>query len=451
MKDYKKYVIKCQSTGEVIGDFSDWFAMNQTCPDGSKMVTVEYFEDLNELKNIINKKENYKYPQSLWRYFKFLPLYNEKNIISLGEGAIPVNRWTFLEQMAKDAYGVNCKVFVYRNDENQGTGTFKDAAATMAASIMKEHGVKEYVIASTGNIATAYSRYLALAGVSLSVFIPENAQLTHQSEMGTYGQRVFKVKGDYAKAKQLAAEYAQKYNVLISLGNIDPIRVEAKRTMVFEWIRLMEEFPTVYIQALSGGTGPIAIKKGIEEIKDLGFVSKLPRFILAQPHRCNPMAQAWKKAQENNFPEGWLNDYPILKNPQTTIPTLSTGNPTTYPIIASIVKESGGEIISFNEDNAIDIARLATYETTVKVGPAATVALGGFFEALVDGHIKDGDVVLINIGEGAKRSPEFMEEVNYSTKIVSSIDECEKFNRTQYKDEIWKNVLDRYPKKVETK
>ncbi len=446
----KKYQIRCISTGEVIGDFADWFRMNQTCPDGSKNVTVEYFEPIKELKTLINKKDC-KYPQSLWRYFKFLPLYNEKNIISLGEGAIPVNNWKFLEKLAKDAFGINCKVFVYRNDENQGTGTFKDAAATMAASIMKEHEIKEYVIASTGNIATAYSRYLALAGVSLSVFIPGNAQLTHQSEMGTYGQRVFKVKGDYAKAKQLAAEYAKKYGILISLGNIDPIRVEAKRTMVFEWLRLMDEFPTVYIQALSGGTGPIAIEKGINEIKDLGVVDKLPRFILAQPHRCNPMAQAWEKAKENNFPEGWLHDYPILENPQTTIPTLSTGNPTTYPIIANIVKRSGGEIISFNEDNAVDIARLSTYETTVKVGPAATVALGGFFEALTDGHIKDGDVVLINIGEGAKRSPEFMEAVNYSTKIVSSIDECEEFDRTQYHDQLLKAVLDKYPKKVESK
>jgi len=443
----KKYQIRCKSTGEIIGDFADWFAMNQTCPDGSKNVTVEYFEPIDGIKTLINKKDC-KYSQSLWRYFKYLPLYNEKNIVSLGEGAIPVNRWTFLEDIAKDAFGTHCKVFVYRNDENQGTGTFKDAAATMAASILKEHGIKEYIIASTGNIATAYSRYLALAGISLSVFIPENAQLTHQFEIGTYGQRVFKVKGDYAKAKQIAAEYSKKYNILISLGNIDPIRVEAKRTMVFEWLRLMDEFPTVYIQALSGGTGPIAIEKGIKEIESLNLVKKVPRFILSQPHRCDPMAQAWKKAKQNNFPEGWLNDYPILENPQTTIPTLSTGNPTTYPIIADIVKRSGGEIISFKEENAIDIARLATFETTVKVGPAATVALGGFFEALTYGHINDGDIVLINIGEGAKRSPEFMEKVNYSTKVVASIDECDKFDRNKYKEKLYKAVLDKYPKKV---
>jgi len=445
MKD--KYVLRCNSTGEIIGSFRDWFAMNQKCKDGTNGVTVEYNRDIAEVVEFI-KKDNCQYPDSLWRYFDFLPLNHKENIISMGEGAIPVDHWSFLEEYAQKHYGINCKVFVYRNDENKGTGTFKDAAATMAASILKEQGVKEYVIASTGNIATAYSRYLALAGISLSVFIPENAQETHQAEIGTYGQRIFKVKGDYAKAKQLAAEYAKKYGLLISLGNIDPIRVEAKRTMVFEWLRLMDTFPTVYVQALSGGTGPIAIEKAIRELDGTGLIKQVPRFILSQPHRCNPMAMAWENAKKTNFPNGWLTDYPILEQPQTTIPTLSTGNPTTYPIIADIVKRSNGEILSFNEDDAVDIARYTTYNTTVKVGPAATVALGGFFSALNNGSIHNDDVVLINIGEGAKRSPEFMHAVNFSMQEVSSIDECKEFDRTEYADQLETVVAKKYSKAV---
>lgn len=444
----KKYQIKCNSTGEILGDFNDWFALNQVCPDGSVNVTVEYTESFHKIKELLSK-EDCSHKNSLWRYFDYLPLYYEKNIISLGEGAVPVNRWSFLENFARHNFDVNCKVFVYRNDENAGTGTFKDAAATLAASLLKETGVKEYVIASTGNIATAYSRYLSLAGISLSIFIPENAQRTHQAEIGTYGQRIFKVRGDYAKAKKVAVEYAKKHNILISLGNIDPIRVEAKKTMVFEWLRLMDEFPTVYIQALSGGTGPIAIEKGIHEIQSLGLVKKMPRFILSQPHRCNPMALAWENAKAKGFSEGWLKEYPIIDNPYTKIPTLSTGNPTTYPIIADIVKRSNGEILSFDEDMALHIARLATYHTTVKVGPAATVALGGFFESLMRNKINDGDVVLINVGEGAKRSPEFMEAMNYSTIEVNSVDECSRFNRSAYEEQLWSAVNEKYsPKKI---
>ena len=62
-----------------------------------------------------------------------------------------------MEKYAKEMFNIDCRVMVYRNDLNGGTNTFKDVAASMAASIFKENGIKEYCIASTGNTATAYS------------------------------------------------------------------------------------------------------------------------------------------------------------------------------------------------------------------------------------------------------------------------------------------------------
>ena len=41
-------------------------------------------------------------------------------------------------QTAKDKYGVDCKVYMYRNDLNGGTGSFKDVSGSLAASAMKE-------------------------------------------------------------------------------------------------------------------------------------------------------------------------------------------------------------------------------------------------------------------------------------------------------------------------
>lgn len=73
---------------------------------------------------------------------------------------------------------------------NPGTGTFKDVAASVAASVLKENGVKRFAIASTGNIATAFSYYLAKAGISLSVFIPQDALMANEAEISSYGQKV---------------------------------------------------------------------------------------------------------------------------------------------------------------------------------------------------------------------------------------------------------------------
>ncbi len=220
--------------------------------------------------------------------------------------------------------------------------------------MFKENHVRQYCVASTGNTATAYGMYLSLAEVNTSIFIPDNALKASEAMISAYGQQAFRVNGDYAKAKTVANEYAKKYNILISTGNIDPIRVEAKKTMIFEWMRQLQKIPDVYIQAVSGGTGPIAIDKGLREVSKTYPDLKMPRMLLVQPDKCDPMVQAWEKAEQAGFPEGFEKEYPIIKNPQTAIPTLATGEPATYPIVAKLVRKSNGTFVRMYEDKLAD-------------------------------------------------------------------------------------------------
>ncbi|RLD63802.1 MAG: hypothetical protein DRJ01_02715 [Bacteroidetes bacterium] len=432
-----KFHFVCRNCKHEISDFKEWFSYGQKCPKcGKNWVDTVYSQDINKYKELIF--DNGAEVKSLWHYFDFLPLNDKKNIITNGEGVIDIDNWKFLEKFAKEQYNVDCTVYAYRNDDNYGTGTFKDAAATLVASVLKENNIKEYAVASTGNVANAFARYLAEAGISLSVFIPNDALKANEAEVSSYGQRVYRVDGDYAKAKKIAAEFSKKHNVLLSSGNTDPMRVESKKVMLFEWLRILGEVPNVYIQALSGGTGPIAINKAFDDVKELGIIKQSPRYILVQPSRCAPMTEAWQKAKANNFPEGWEQDYPIYDNPKSKVPTLATGNPATYPIISKIVKDSGGEIIEYDEDKLVDISRLVAFETTVRMGPAAAVAVGGFFDSLKNGYINNGDRVMINIGEGVRRAPDFMKEMIYTTKKIKSVDDCENYDRESYRDQLWK-------------
>lgn len=434
-KPKNKYHLRCRECDTIIENMNAWFVNFQKCPScGNKWVDVEYSGNKADIKKLIESETK---PSSVFHYFDFLPIDDRKNIITRGEGTIPVQRWSIFEDFAREQYGLNLKVSVYRNDLNDGTSTFKDVAASVAASVLKENGVTQYAVASTGNIASAFAHYLAEAGISLAVFIPNDALRANEAEISSYGQRVFRVNGDYALAKKVAAEYSEKYKILLSGGNVDPMRVEAKKTMVWEWLRQTGELPDVYVQALSGGTGPIAIDKGIREIKGLGFPEKLPRFIMVQPSGCDPMTAGWKKAKAAGFPEGWKKDYPIYDNPVTLIPTLATGNPATFPIIADLVHKSKGEIITFDEHKCLEVAHLIAYEKGVKIGPASTIAVGGFFEALKQGIFKDGESVLINIGESMNRAPEFVDGMIYTTKYVDSIDDCTPPNREDYREKLW--------------
>lgn len=402
-----KYSLVCKKCGHVINSFKEWFENDQMCPKcGSNYVEANYDADYKKLNDLLQGN-----PENFWHYFDYLPLENKVNAISYKEGAIPIEEWDFLEKFAKEKYNINCRVMVYRNDLNGGTNTFKDVAAAMAASILKENGVKEYCVASTGNTATAFSKYLALAGVKLSVFVPNCVCEDTVEEISSYGQNLVVSTGDYGAAKKEAADYHKNNHVLISGGNIDPIRVEAKKTMVFEFLRQMGKMPDVYVQAVSGGTGPIAVDKGVREIQGAFPNVKLPKLVLVQQDTCDPMVQAWENAEKNGFPEGYEKNFPSIPNPQTMVSILSTGTPGMFPIVAPIVRKSGGGFVRVKESELVHYAQIAYRARNVVLGPAAAVCLAGFYQALEEGKIQNGQTVLVNTGEGADRARQFAKMV----------------------------------------
>lgn len=397
-----KYRLVCKKCGKEIQDFAQWLQQDQLCECGSNYVEAEYNTDYTQLKSLISST-----PENFWHYFDYLPLSSKENAISCQEGTVPIEEWDFLNRYAKENYGIDCKVMVCRNDLNGGTNTFKDVAAALAASIFKENGVKEYCLASTGNTATAYSKYLSIGGTKFTVFTPNCVNEDTVEEIKSHNQNIVISEGDYAQAKKEAVEHHKRNNVLISMGNIDPIRVEAKKTMVFEFLRQLGKMPDVYLQAVSGGTGPIAIEKGVREISAYYPEATLPKMLLVQQDTCDPMVQGWEEASRKGFPEGYEKEYPVIENPQTCVSILSTGNPGMFPIVAPIVKKSGGNFLRVKEADLVDYARLIKRERNIDLGPASIVCFAGFFEALRKQEIANGQLVLINTGEGAARARDF--------------------------------------------
>ena len=181
-----------------------------------------------------------------------------------------------MEQVASKYFSTDCKVFVLRNDNNPGTGTFKDLAGTVISSVFNEIGIKNYVVASTGNIGAALSRYLAINNISFYAFIPKDSSTLQESEIKSNGGNVFRVDGDYSKAKDFAKEFAYENNFLLGGSGVDPLRIEAK-TMIFNFID-RKFIPDVFIQAVSGGTGPIGVYKGSKELIENNLTNKIPKF-----------------------------------------------------------------------------------------------------------------------------------------------------------------------------
>lgn len=407
-----KYFLKCKKCGKVIGDFAAWFSQDQRCECGSGYVEVVYPDaDYSKIKEIAQGEAD-----SFYHYFDYLPLLRRDNIVSLGEGAIPMERWHHLEEAALQR-GVSCQVYVYRNDLNGATGTFKDISASLAASVLKENGVADYCLASTGNAGVAFATYLAKAGIRFTEFAPSFIDPDSIRAIQQAGQRLVISKGGYGDAKSEAASFHEKQKVLISGGNTDPLRIESKKTIVFECLRQLGGLPTVYMQAVAGGTSPLAFEKGFNDLSSAFPTLQMPRMLLVQQDECDPMVSAWEKAQAHGFPQGWELDYQAKRDVHTRIGILTAANPGNYPLVAPLVRRSGGDFLRVSEASLPAFGCEMLRQRGILLGPASMVCYAGFYKALEKGCIHNGDRVLLNTGEGSQRAQWFVKECNTYVKL----------------------------------
>lgn len=337
---------------------------------------------------------------SLWRYRELLPLKQDSNIITLGEGWTPLLRAHNLGLMLGHPN-------IYIKDERQGpTGSFKDRQAAIAISVMKEAGIKEAVVASTGNVAIAYSAYCARAGIKLWVFVTSSVPADKMREVALYGSEVIKVAGTYDKTKRIAAEFAASKNLFLDRGIKAITAKEAMKTLAFEVAEQLGGLaagqssailngssypwrtPDWYLQAVSGGMGPVGVMKGFAEIKRLGLVAKLPKLGCFQTSGCAPMAAAFHKG---------LNKAEDVKEPRTAITTLATGTPgEAYVVLRELIAQHGGTIDAISDDEAFNALHLVAKMDGISVEPATAVTFAGLFKLIREGKIQPHETVVLN-------------------------------------------------------
>ena len=120
-------------------------------------------------------------PFNLWRYRELLPVRQIHPQLFLGEGGTPLLRAVNLGLML----GLP-NIFI--KDERHGpTSSFKDRQAAVGISALKEAGITEAVLASTGNVAIAYSAFAARAGIKLWAFLTSLVPAEKMREVAIYG------------------------------------------------------------------------------------------------------------------------------------------------------------------------------------------------------------------------------------------------------------------------
>ena len=362
-----------------------------------------------------------KRPFNLWRYIELLPVRSVSPALPMGEGGTPLIP-------AYNLGGMLGLAHLYIKDERQSpTASFKDRQAAVTVAALREAGITEAVVASTGNVAMSYAAYCARSGIALWAFLTSLVPSAKMHEVAIYGTQVVKVTGTYDQAKRLANEFAQQRGLYLDRGTRSIAGVESMKTIAFEIAEQLAGLeaapangaatlsrkgagmlprtdtgtqprkdtgtlwraPDWYFQAVSGGIGPVGVLKGFQELAAIGLVTKAPAIAGIQVNGCAPMAEAWREGAPKVTP---------VRTPRTHIATLSTGDPgRTYTLLRQRMLEgSGGVFESVSDEDAFRAMHVVAKTEGISLEPAAAVAFAGLMKLARAGRITPDQVIVVN-------------------------------------------------------
>jgi threonine synthase len=321
---------------------------------------------------------------NLWRYHEVLPIVSQADLdIDTSVGGTPLR----IPRRYLSEY--NSFAAIYIKDERfSSTSSFKDRQAAVSVIAMKEAGVQEAVIASTGNAAVAYAAACARAAIKLWVFTTSLVPPEKLREVALFGAEVVKVSGTYDQAKQIASEFAKRRGLLLDRRVRSLAARESMKTIAYEIVeQLGWRAPDWYIQSVSGGLGPLGVYHGFEEMFQMGLINKIPSLAVVQVEGCSPMIKAFKAGKR-------IAD-PVI--PKTRIAILTTGDPgASYSYLWDLIHKYGGTMVSVDDSEAFSTMRNLAKSEGLAVEPAAAVAFSGLEKLFATRIFRQNDVIVVN-------------------------------------------------------
>ncbi|HEY6363871.1 MAG TPA: threonine synthase [Candidatus Binatia bacterium] len=307
------------------------------CACGSPLL-VRY--DLKTASALVTKSSLQGRVPTLWRYRELLPLQDDANLISLGEGFTPlIEAKTLARELGLEQLWI-------KDEAQNPTGSFKDRGLSLAVSRAKELGVKKMAIPSAGNAGGSLAAYAARAGIEAYVFMPKDTPAANQIEARQYGARLTLADGSINDCGRIIAERKAAEGWFDVSTLKEPYRVEGKKTMGYEIAEQLNwKLPDVIIYPTGGGTGLIGMWKAFAEMEEMGWLGKdRPRMVSVQASGCAPIVKAFNEGKETAEP--WAQAETVasgLRVPQAVADFL----------MLRTIRQSNGTALSVSDDEML--------------------------------------------------------------------------------------------------
>ena len=327
---------------------------------------------------------------SLWRYREVLPLDDERNRLTLGEGMTPLLK----AQRLGETLGLS-DLFIKDEGVNP-TGSFKARGMAVAVSMAKELGVKKLAVPSAGNAAGALAAYAAKAGIPAFIFMPRDTPKANIIECQQTGAHVTLIDGLITDCGKIVAERREAEGWFDVSTLKEPYRIEGKKTMGYELAEQFNwELPDVIFYPTGGGTGLIGMWKAFDEMERMGWIgSRRPRMVTVQAEGCAPIVKAFAAGATSG------SDVP---NAHTVAAGLRVPKAVGDFIMLDILRKSGGTAVSVTDEELIAAVKEIGSTEGIFAAPEGAACLPALRKLLDRSEVDRRErTLLFNTGSGAK-------------------------------------------------
>lgn len=378
-------ILKCVLCGREYSPDPERYVCDSCGLDG----TLDVLYDVSNAKKKITKEAmSVNMDMSMWRYRDILPVLNDANMPDLAVG------WTPLYENKRMAskYGVN-KLYI-KDDGRNPTASLKDRASAVGVAKAMDFGQKVVACASTGNAASSLSGFAAVSGLESYIFVPEKAPAAKVTQLLVYGANVVLVKGDYAKAFDLATAAIEKFGWYNRNCAINPYLVEGKKTCAMEIAEQLNwEVPDRVFISVGDGCCIGGLYKGFRDLLDLGLTGRMPKITGVQAEGSSPIYRAIIENSER-----------VTFSPADTIAdSISVGAPRNWAKALRAIRKSGGTAVTVSDSEILSAIPELARSSGVFGEPAGVTGFAGFRKMAMAGETgPDETIAVVVTGNGLK-------------------------------------------------
>lgn len=286
-----------------------------------------------------------------------------------------------------------------KDDTCNPSGSFKDRASWLVAAFAVKHGVKEIVLASTGNAASSMAAVGAAAGLRVKVFLPATAPAAKRIQVLQYGAELIAVAGSYDKAFDLSLEYSKRTGAMSRNTAYNPLTIEGKKTVSFEIIEDLilagSGAPAHVFVPVGDGVILAGVYRGFEDLLKMGRIRSMPTLWACQADGSSAIARALTSPHSgadafgHPLPSSTLADSIAVDVPRNGLHALDK------------LRKYGGKAVTVSDTEILCAQKTLASSSGLFAEPSSSAAFAGWLK--VRESIPAGETcVLLITGSGLK-------------------------------------------------